>query len=468
MTALYISATHKSSGKTTITTGLCAALRKRNKKVQPFKKGPDYIDPIWLQMAARQPCYNLDFFVAGRQQTLQDFHHYSLEADISIIEGNKGLYDGLDLDGSNSNAALASALDIPVILVVDARGTMRGIAPLLIGYQAFDRKVRIGGVIANMTGGTRHEDKLRAAVEHYTDIPFLGAISKQDSISIEEKHLGLVPANEDSAACARIERIAMAIEKSIDLEQLTSLADNPAAKLQSPPTNRSRRYQGLRIGIARDRAFGFYYQSDLEMFQSLGAELVAFDTLSDTSLPEVDGLFIGGGFPERYAAELSANQTLRASIAHAIEAGLPTYAECGGLMYLSRQLRQHDKCFDMVGALPGQVTMHERPCGRGYVKLQENTDTGVWPISALPGSLIRAHEFHYSSYEPDQKNARFAYTVKRGNGITNLKDGLVHRNVLASYAHLRHTRQTPWIDHFLDFVARHSGKILKDTGLGFS
>ncbi|MEM7565337.1 MAG: cobyrinate a,c-diamide synthase, partial [Pseudomonadota bacterium] len=308
MTSLYISATHKSSGKTTVTSGLCAALKKRGQQVQPFKKGPDYIDPIWLQMAAQQPCYNLDFFVAGRQQTLEDFYRHSQGADISIIEGNKGLYDGLDLDGSNSNAALANALKTPVILVVDARGTMRGIAPLLMGYQAFDKDINIAGVIANMTGGTRHEDKLRAAVEHCTDIPFLGAIGLQNSISIEEKHLGLVPGNEDPEAPNRIKRITEVIENSIDLSQLVSLAgETRMPSGNHSKQNRPARYRGLKIAIARDRAFGFYYQSDLDTFQALGAELIPFDTLADSSLPPVDGLFIGGGFPERYAAELSAN-----------------------------------------------------------------------------------------------------------------------------------------------------------------
>ncbi len=197
MASLFISAAHKSSGKTTVSIGLCAALRKRGLVVQPFKKGPDYIDPIWLGMVAGRTCYNLDFFTAGKQETIEDFARHNQSADISIIEGNKGLYDGLDLDGSNSNAALAKSLHSPVILVIDARGTMRGIAPLLIGYQVFDSEVNIAGVIVNMTGGSRHESKLRAAVEHYTDIPFLGALGKDSSISLDEQHIGLIPCNEE-------------------------------------------------------------------------------------------------------------------------------------------------------------------------------------------------------------------------------------------------------------------------------
>ncbi|MGD2172980.1 MAG: AAA family ATPase, partial [Gammaproteobacteria bacterium] len=175
MPRVFLSAAHKSSGKTTLAIGLCAAFRERGLEVQPFKKGPDYIDPAWLGLAAGRPCYNLDFFIAGEQETVDEFCHQSADADLSIIEGNKGLYDGVDLDGDNSNAALAKAIRSPVVLVIDVRGTMRGIAPLLIGYRVFDEEVDIAGVIANMSGGTRHESKLRAAVEEYTDIPFLGA-----------------------------------------------------------------------------------------------------------------------------------------------------------------------------------------------------------------------------------------------------------------------------------------------------
>jgi cobyrinic acid a,c-diamide synthase len=200
MNSLFLSAAHKSSGKTTLSIGLCAAFAKRGLAVQPFKKGPDYIDPIWLGMAAGLPCYNLDFYVAGRQATIDDYCHRGQAADLCLIEGNKGLHDGLDLDGSNSNAALAKALGSPVIMVVDARGTMRGIAPLLIGYQVFDKGVNIAGVIANMTGGRRHEAKLRAAVETYTDIPFLGALENAASISLDERHLGLIPGDEDPAS----------------------------------------------------------------------------------------------------------------------------------------------------------------------------------------------------------------------------------------------------------------------------
>ncbi len=396
MAALFLSAAHKSSGKTTLSIGLCAAFRQRGLAVQPFKKGPDYIDPIWLGMAAGKPCYNLDFYVAGRQETIDDYCHRGQGADLCLVEGNKGLYDGLDLDGSNSNAALAKAIASPVILVIDVRGTMRGIAPLLIGYQVFDEEVDIGGVIANMTGGKRHESKLRAAVEEYTDIPFLGALEKQDSIALDERHLGLIPGYEDNASQQKINAIAAAVGDNLDLDRLFDISRR-AGKVEaaSSAIGSKAEFPGLRIGIARDRAFGFYYPGDLEAFTEAGAELVAIDMLNDDALPEIDGLFIGGGFPERHAAELAANGRLRKAVAAAVEAGLPTYAECGGLMYLSQSLGWRDQVHPMAGVIDAATTVYDKPQGRGYVELEEIEGRHPWAVPGSSPLALRAHEFHY-------------------------------------------------------------------------
>jgi cobyrinic acid a,c-diamide synthase len=456
MASLFLSAAHKSSGKTTLSIGLCAALVNRALDIQPFKKGPDYIDPIWLGMAAGKPCYNLDFFVAGRQETIDDYCHRRQSADICLIEGNKGLHDGLDLDGGNSNAALARALGSPVIMVVDARGTMRGIAPLLIGYQVFDKAVNIAGVIANRTGGKRHEAKLRAAVEAYTDIPFLGALENDASISLDERHLGLIPANEDPHSRNKIASIARAIEDNIDLDQLIRISQQATAVMPaSLPLQAKPEFRGLRIGIARDRAFGFYYPGDLEAFRQAGAQLVDIDTSRDRQLAPIDGLFIGGGFPERHAVALAANSSLRESIRQAIEAGLPTYAECGGLMYLSQSLTWNGASHDMVGVLPGHALMHERPQGRGYVRLEENRDNHPWSLRPNASAELRAHEFHYSELSGLPDDAKFAYRVLRGSGIQQQQDGFVYRNLLASYTHLRNTTENPWVRRFLHFVQSH-------------
>ena len=465
MASLFISAAHKSSGKTTVSIGLCAALSKRGLGVQPFKKGPDYIDPIWLGMAAGRPCYNLDFFTAGKEETIEDFSRRQ-SADISIIEGNKGLYDGLDLDGSNSNAALAKSLQSPVILVIDARGTMRGIAPLLIGYQVFDKDVNIAGVIANMTGGSRHESKLRAAVEHYTDIPFLGALGNDSSISLDEQHIGLIPGYEDVDSDSKIKLIADAVNNHIDLEKIIKIAGT-ATEIQIPDSKPEKiaNFSGITIGIAQDPAFGFYYPGDLEAMRATGAEIVPINTLTDTRLPLIDGLFIGGGFPERYAAELEANLKMRNSIKAAIANGLPAYAECGGLMYLSRKLSWLDKSFDMVGAIPGDTTMHEKSCGRGYVKLEQNSGIFPWGSGDDSTDLIHAHEFHYSSIEGLPENTQYAYTVRRGSGINQKSDGLIYKNLLASYSHLRNTRSTPWVGRFLSFVSDKKAASTNDNKL---
>jgi len=459
MASLFLSAAHKSSGKTTLSIGLCAALAGRGLEVQPFKKGPDYIDPIWLGMAAGRPCYNLDFFVAGRQETIDDYCHRRQSADVCVIEGNKGLHDGLDLDGSNSNAALAKALGSPVIMVVDVRGTMRGIAPLLIGYQVFDEDVNIAGVIANMTGGKRHESKLRAAVEAYTDIPFLGALQNDDSIGLRERHLGLIPGYEDPASLRKIEGIARRIEDNVDLDRVLQIAEQESGvSAAALPLGGKAEFKGLRIGIARDRAFGFYYPGDLEAFSEAGAQLVEIDTLHTPVLPDIDALFIGGGFPERHAAALSANRGLRESIRNAIEAGLPTYAECGGLMYLARSLHWNGVSHDMVGVIDAEADMHDRPQGRGYVVLEEIAENHPWPKRTGAGGDLRAHEFHYSSLRGLAEDGnRFAYRVMRGKGIQQQADGFVYQNLLASYAHQRNTASNPWVKRFLQFVQTHGG-----------
>lgn len=473
MNRMLISAAHKSSGKTMVSIGLCAALAARGHLVQPFKKGPDYIDPMWLSQAAGHACRNLDLYLMENDDVIATFARHS--AEVNLVEGNKGLYDGLALDGSNSNAALAKLLDLPVMLVIDARGMTRGIAPLILGYQAFDRDINIAGVILNNLGGSRHEAKLRAVIEHYTDVPVIGAIHHDERLSIVERHLGLMPSNESHIATAKIKQIGEAIAEQVDLDKLLALSQKeplniPHKAVVSPLPCGER----VRIGIARDRSFGFYYADDLDALKAAGAELVPFDTLRDAQLPEVDGLYIGGGFPETCAAELEANVTLRADIKQAIESGLPAYAECGGLMYLSRGISYEGRNYEMVGAIPGDVQMHAKPIGRGYVHLKED-EAHPWPRPNKPvempspqsspasgrggkrenQSLIFAHEFHYSSLENLPPDTRFAYHVERGYGISGKRDGLILHNLLASYTHLRTIGSCYWATRFVAFVRRH-------------
>jgi len=433
-----------------VSIGLCAALKNRGHEVQPFKKGPDYIDPMWLGLASSHACRNLDLYLMERDDIVSTFTRH--RAEVNLVEGNKGLYDGLALDGSNSNAALAILLDLPVFLVIDARGMTRGIAPLILGYQAFDREINIAGVILNNLGGSRHEAKLRAVIEHYTSVPVIGAVHHDECLSIVERHLGLMPSNESHVASAKIRQIGNAIGEQVDLDKLLELSKKEPLNVPRKAEVRTL-YSGnkIRIGIARDRAFGFYYADDLDALETAGAELIPFDALRDTNLPEVDAIYIGGGFPETCAAELEANSALRTQIKLAIDNGMPVYAECGGLMYLSRSIEYHGRTYQMVGAIPGDVKMHDKPIGRGYVHLNEDK-AHPWPRPNAPAKQIRAHEFHYSSLENLPHDSRFAYHVTRGHGINGKQDGLVLNNLLASYTHLRTIGSCYWAERFVAFA----------------
>jgi cobyrinic acid a,c-diamide synthase len=429
--------------------------------VQPFKKGPDYIDPLWLGQAADRPCFNLDFYTMGRDEIAQAFVRRMHGADLGLIEGNKGLYDGLALDGSNSNAALAAQLSAPIVLVLDSQGMTRGVAPLILGYQAFDPDIRIVGVILNKVGGRRHEAKLRAVIEHYTDVTVLGAVQRSDELRIDERHLGLVPSNELDQSRRHIERMAALIGDQVDLDGLSDMA-GMAGRVSAPDTTPRVRPVveaggRVRIAYAKDSAFGFYYTGDLEALREAGVDLVAFSPLHDRSLPPCDGLFLGGGFPETHMEALESNSDMRADVARFVANDNPVYAECGGLMYLCNSLTWQGNVRKMAGVFPADVIMHARPQGRGYVQLRETGDH-PWPRVGAGEDVISAHEFHYSALGQIPDGMRFAYSVERGYGLDGQRDGIVYRNLLASYAHLRHTRANPWADRFSAFVRQHSGK----------
>jgi len=452
----FIAAAHKSSGKTSVSIGIAAALAKRGLAVQPFKKGPDYIDPLWLGRAAGRPCYNLDFFTMSHPEILATFAAGSAGVDISLIEGNKGLFDGLDVEGTDSNAALAKLLSAPVVLVIDTSGMTRGIAPLISGYLDFDPGVDVRGVILNKVGSARHEGKLRAALERYTDIEVLGAIGRDENLEIPERHLGLIPANESAGPEAVIAKLAETVSADVNLGRIIEIAgaSNPPAGTESNVKS-TRPVADVRIAIACDAAFGFYYEDDLAAFADAGAEIVPFDTLNDAKLPEVDGLFIGGGFPETHLAALAENQGLLADIRRALAAGMPAYAECGGLMYLARRIQWRDENLDMVGAVPGDIVVEARPQGRGYAVLEE-TGKGIWPAatdgSSAPAKEIPAHEFHYARLQNLPGDCDFAYRVTRGHGIDGKHDGLLIGNLMACFAHHRNAQANPWVDRFVAFV----------------
>lgn len=455
MSHLYLSATHKSSGKTTLTLGLARALALRGRAVRAFKRGPDYIDPLWLARASGRPAYNLDFNTQSPEAIRALLARGAAGMDISLIEGNKGLFDGMSIDGHDSNAALARLSGAPVVLVVDCAGITRGIAPLLHGYTTFEPDLPFAGVILNKVAGPRHESKLREAVETYTDLPILGAVPRRDELVIVERHLGLIPANEDRTAEDHIAAIAAMVAESVDLDAIEAAAATARPLPTEPPRQPAPPALGqrpLRIGIARDAAFAFYYQDDLEAFAEDGAELVTVDTLRDHALPEgLDGLVLGGGFPETQAPALEANVALRRDIRQKLAAGLPCYAECGGLMYLCRAIRWHGKSHGMVGLVPADARMFERPKGRGYVRLRPTADTAApWTVETAPDGAIPAHEFHYSALDRMEEALPLAYRVERGEGITGDADGLILGHTVATYTHMRGN----WVRPFLAFVRR--------------
>lgn len=458
MAHILIAAAHKSSGKTTVTLGVARALRNAGLKVQTFKKGPDYIDPMWHARATGRPAYNLDFNTQSAAEICDMLAAKSADADFSFIEANMGLYDGVDLEGRDGNAALAKLVGAPVILVVDTEGMTRGIAPLLLGYRVFDPEVHIAGVVLNRVAGARHEAKLRAAIERYTELPVIGVLPREQQFELPERHLGLTTPTETDAVETFVSSIAARVAERFDLETLKGIARMamplPQPRLAATPPALAAGGERVRIAVARDAAFGFYYPDDFETMQRAGADVVFFDTMRDAELPPADGLFIGGGFPETHLAELEANASLRAAIRTAIEAGLPTYAECGGLMYLSRAIRWGANRAEMVGVVDAEAVMHEKPQGRGQIVIAQ-TSAFPWPSPQSDGvhaQSVKAHEFHHAALVDLSADTIFGFDMLRGAGIDGHHDGIVVHNAFACFAHQRATGANPWVARFLDFV----------------
>ena len=451
---IVVSAPHRSSGKSTVTTGLCAALGRRGVPVQPFKKGPDFIDPMWLSAAAGRQCRTLDFFMMGSERITGTFGRYGRGDGVNLIECNHGLHDGIDVEGSDSSAALAKLLAAPVLLVVNARRMSRGVAPLLKGQIEFDGAVNVAGIVLNNVNSSRQEMKIRAALERYCDVPVFGVLPFVREMEIAERHLGLTPLKEDPALEDRLDRLGRAMEEHLDIDAILQAAEN--APGWSPPASPAGEVAGktgrVRLGVALDRAFNFYYPENLEALEAAGADIVYFSPLEDSGLPEVDGLYIGGGFPEYFMDELEGNDAMRAAVRTAVEKRMPVWAECGGLMYLSRRMHWQDKSAAMAGVLPCEVEMSKRPAGHGYVVLEES-GAGPWPQS---GRSLRGHEFHHSRLVEVDGKAAFAYRTLRGSGSSKGRDGMVVNNCIATYTHLHHDGAPFWAGEFVDAAERFS------------
>jgi cobyrinic acid a,c-diamide synthase len=415
--SILIAGTHSGVGKTTVTLGLMAALRARGLKVQPFKVGPDFIDPSHHAAVCGRPSRNLDPFMMGEDGVRRSYLSALVGADVAVVEGVMGLYDGMDATEVSSSAQVAKILDLPVLLVINVHGMSRSAAALERGFAEYDRDLRLAGTILNQVGSERHLWMLKSCLEK----PVFAALPRERGMEVKSRHLGLVMGFEKEHDVATL---AALLEKHAAIDEILSL---PAPDLPMPE-EMANMEKSVRIGIAQDEAFCFYYYDNLRELERRGADLVFFSPLDD-DLPDVDGLYIGGGYPELHAARLE-SAPARRQIKKASEDGMPIYGECGGLMYLGRAIELETGSFGMVGALPGSTIMTKRLAALGYAEAET---VGQNPIAGL-GKTLRGHEFHYSLFECD-RDARFAYRLSRGKGIQEGRDGLVEHNTLGGYLH---------------------------------
>ncbi|MBU0483299.1 MAG: hydrogenobyrinic acid a,c-diamide synthase (glutamine-hydrolyzing) [Proteobacteria bacterium] len=446
------------SGKSLVSVGLAAAFARQGRTVITFKKGPDYIDAGWLSLAAAHHCYNLDAFLMPAETMLQSFYEHAGQGEIIIVEGNRGLYDGVDSAGTYSTAELAKSLGLPILLVVDCTKTTRTVAAMVLGCQQLDKEVDLRGVVLNRVGSKRHEDIVRQAVEKYTGVPVVGAIPRSKHDVFPQRHLGITPCPEHSGAEEAIDSLAEKAMKYLDLVAVYKLMADVPEKLMthdavySDSENISRI---VRIGVLRDAAFQFYYAENLEALKEAGAELVEINALTASELPVIDGLYIGGGFPETSAGQLSANISFRQSVKMAAAQGLPIYAECGGLIYLGGSMVLEGEDFPLVGIFPVKFGLEKRPQAHGYTELETTGDNPFYPV----GTEIKGHEFRYSKILSwTGKVDSLALEMKRGVGFVGGKDGLVYNNVLALYTHI-HALGTPeWAPALVAKAREYSGK----------
>jgi len=446
------------TGKTAVSVGLCRVWEKQGLKVIPFKKGPDYIDMGWLSRGAGYPCFNIDLFLMNKEQVLSSFTLNTKNADIAVIEGNRGLYDGMDLEGSVSTAEIAKLLNSPVILIVDCTKVTRTVAALVLGCRMFDPDVPLKGVILNKLAGLRHESTVRKSIEYYCNLPVVGAIPRLKNIKFPGRHLGLVPPQEHPMAEESIDKAAEVMTRYVDIDQLKQIAGSASPLAFTPEEYPEVREKQVTIGIIRDSAFQFYYQENLDALRRAGAQLIEFSALKDTLPPSLDALYIGGGFPETHAPALAENTGLRHEIKMLAEKGLPIYAECGGLMYLSKELLWEGKTYPMAGVLPAVIGISRKPKGHGYTVIEVGAPNPFFKT----GNILHGHEFHYSSMLTMDTTDQYSFVFKmiKGEGITNGMDGVCYRNVLATYTHL-HAMGTPeWVEGMIKAAGAYKEKNL--------
>ncbi len=466
------------SGKTTLSLAVTSSLRSRHGlKVIPFKKGPDYIDAGWLSVAAKHPCYNLDPFLVSKDKVVDSFLSH-FKGDIAVIEGNRGLFDGMDAEGSFSTAELAKLLKAPVILIIDCTKMTRTTAAVVQGFMHFDKDVMIKGIVLNQIAGSRHESVIRESIEKYCSVPVVGAIPRLKKGEMPERHMGLTPHHEHEDAAGVISFAETLADKYLDLPRIIEIAgsaesldyeDKPfdlSFPLVGNPSNKNdcgqaamteiKTYDAVKIGVFRDAAFQFYYPENFEELQRCGAEIVEIDTLGGKSLPPVDALYIGGGFPETNALKLAQNTSFRDAVKNAAEKGLPIYAECGGLMFLGEAIIMNGERYPMAGIFPIVFEMRSKPEAHGYTIVEVDGENPFYPA----GTVLHGHEFHYSSVMEirERDDISLAFSMKRGKGIADLRDGICYKNVLATYTHIHALGAPEWVRGLIAKAKEFKGK----------
>ncbi len=449
--AIVVAGTNSGSGKTTISIGLMGALLRHGLKVQPFKSGPDYIDPSYHTMVTGVSSRNLDTWMLGSESVLELYCRAAEGNDISVVEGVMGLYDGrYSTTDDGSTAELAKLLQAPVILIIDSRSGARSVAAVARGFRDFDPDLRFAGVILNGIGSTMHYDICREAIEYYTSLPVLGYLPRRDDIVLPERHLGLIPAAEDLVQQTVFERLVSQCTETFDIQRIVELAETagkpePIRRLfpETPiPTS-------VRIAVARDRAFSFYYQDNLDLLKAWGAELIDFSPIRDTRLPEnSNGIYLGGGFPEMYAAELANNDSMKKDISNAVESGMPVLAECGGYMYLGKSINNfEDNRYPMAGIFPIESQIKSHKLSLGYRTVTACEDN----ILLKKGERTRAHEFHWSTLTAGDEKPN-AWSVEEKGGFI---EGFQRNNLLASYIHIHFGSNPNIAPNFVENCKKH-------------
>jgi cobyrinic acid a,c-diamide synthase len=453
---LVIAGLSGDSGKTIASLSILTALRDRGFSISVFKKGPDYIDPAWLSLVSGVICRSLDTYMVDPEVVARSFVTHAGRSDISVIEGNRGIFDGRDVSGTHSTAQLAKLIEAPVVLVVNAAKATRTVAAIVKGCVDFDPSVNVAGVILNRVAGDRHRKVLCDSIASYSGLPVLGAIPKlgDDSALIPGRHLGLVTPAEYERCGPLQARLREIAEKFLDIDGIVavarsagSLSCTPAEPLVVKPAN-------VKIGFFKDSVFTFYYPENLEALEANGARLVPVSSLEARTLPEVDALYIGGGFPETHAEQLVRNRALMMAVKERALEGLPIYAECGGLIYLSRSLRCGDAVYPMAGLFPIDLGLHRKPVGHGYTSVRVDAPNPFYPV----GTSFRGHEFHYSGPDDRPEEAESCMRVESGVGVGGARDGLVRFNTLACYTHLHASGVMSWASSLVSRAGEHAAR----------